>query len=104
MGAAGEYPPWIVQAAPAGLRIRCRVQPRSSRNAVEGTLGDALKVALTAPPVDGKANAALELFLADFFGVSRRQVHVASGLTGRHKMIEITGLDVTEAIGRVEKA
>ncbi len=104
MGADAMYPPWVIPNAKEGFRIRCRVQPRSSRNAVEGLLGDALKVTLTAPPVDGKANAALEQFLAEFFAVARRQVRVASGLTGRNKIIEITGVPVANAIRRVEQS
>ena len=53
-----------VSGCRSGTRIACRVQPRASRTAVAGILGGALKVALTAPPVDGKANAALCEFSA----------------------------------------
>ena len=74
------------------IRITCRVQPRASRGALAGMVGDALKVALTAPPVEGKANAALCLFLARKLHCSRSAVSIVSGTTARNKIVEIQGL------------
>lgn len=80
-----------------GTRITCRVQPRASRTALAGVMGGALKIALTAPPVDGKANAALCEFLAELFHRPKSSVSVVSGQTGRNKIIEISDLSLQEA-------
>ena len=75
-----------------GISLNLRIQPRSSRNSISGLLGDALKIALTAPPVDGEANEACLKFLAKFFSVPVKNVHLESGQTGRNKRIFIEGL------------
>jgi len=69
------------------------VQPRASRNAVLGWTEMGLKVALTAPPVEGAANAALVELLAQAYGLKRRQVRVVAGEASRRKVVEITGAD-----------
>lgn len=69
-----------------------RAAPRSSRNAIVGVHDGALKVALTAPPVDGAANAALVAFLADALGVPQRAVTVVRGATGRNKQVRVEGV------------
>ena len=74
------------------IRITCRVQPRASRNAVAGLLGNALKIALTAPPVEGKANVALCSFFAEKFKCPRTAVSIVSGTTSRNKIVEIQGM------------
>ena len=71
------------------LILRVQVQPRASRDEFAGLHGDALKIRLTAPPVDGKANAALADFLATAFGVAKRQVQLLAGETGRAKLLRI---------------
>ncbi|HHY05820.1 MAG TPA: YggU family protein [Clostridia bacterium] len=86
----------MVTKTPGGIKFKVKVQPRASRNEITGWQGDALKVRLTAPPVDGEANQACLKFLAAFFQVARRQVNITSGLKGRTKTIEITGLTVDE--------
>jgi hypothetical protein len=75
-----------------GVRFAVRVQPRASRDAVTGVQEGALRVALTAPPVDGEANAALVAFLAKRLGVARRDVTIVQGETGRSKLIEVRGV------------
>ena len=75
-----------------GVRFAVRVQPRGSRNAIEGVHGDALKVRLTAPPMAGAANEALVALLADALGVSRRAVRVISGTSARAKVVEVDGI------------
>lgn len=78
-----------------GVRLKIRVVPRAARTEVAGLHGDALKIRLHAPPVDGAANEALIKFLADALGLSRSAVHIARGHTGRSKEITISGkLDV----------
>ncbi|HEX6930217.1 MAG TPA: DUF167 family protein [Gammaproteobacteria bacterium] len=71
------------------LLINVHVQPRASRDALAGPHGDALKVRITAAPVDGKANAHLARFLAAEFGVTRSAVELLGGDTGRRKMLRI---------------
>ena len=82
------------RATSTGCRLAVRIAPRSSRNAVLGTHDGALKIALTAPPVDGEANAALIAFVAKSLGVAKRQVRIASGATQKEKVLELDGVDV----------
>jgi uncharacterized protein (TIGR00251 family) len=70
-----------IEAIRARIRIRVHVQPRASRSEIVGVHGDALKVRLLAPPVDGAANAALVALLADRLGISERAVRIVSGAT-----------------------
>ena len=74
------------------VRFLVRVQPRASRSEVVGVHGDALKIRLSAPPVDGAANDALIEFLAHVFAVGRRDVRILSGETSRSKVVEIEGI------------
>jgi hypothetical protein len=76
-----------------GVTLNIRVVPRASKTEVQGQLGDALKIRLQAPPVDGKANAALVKFLADTLDISKSNVVLLSGETGRTKRVLIRGLD-----------
>ncbi len=64
-----------------------RVQPRASRNRVVGLYGDALKVTLTAPPVDNAANKACTAFLAELLGLAKSAVTIVAGHTGRSKQV-----------------
>ena len=66
-----------------------QIVPRASRSEWGGTHGDALKVRLAAPPVDGKANEALIEFLAGHYNVPRRNIRIVSGETSRRKIVEI---------------
>lgn len=84
-----------------GLRLRVRVQPRSSRDRVAGILADEVKVAVTAPPVDGAANDAVVDTLADWLGVARRSVSVVQGASSRSKVVEIRTDDPEGVIGRI---
>jgi len=73
------------------------VQPRASRDRIVGPHEAALKIAITAPPVDGKANQALTAFLAKFFGISKRAVSLKSGGQGRTKKFALYGISLAEA-------
>ena len=73
----------------ADLILRVQVQPRASCDEFAGIHAGALKVRLTSPPVDGRANAALIAFLAESFGVAKRQVTLLKGETGRAKQLRI---------------
>jgi uncharacterized protein (TIGR00251 family) len=72
------------------LVLALHVQPGAARTAVAGVHGDALKIRLAAPPVDGKANAELLRFLAQAFGVARRNVELLRGAKARAKLVRIT--------------
>ena len=71
------------------LLLDLRVQPRASRDRIVGAHGERIKVTITAPPVDGKANSHLCRFLAKAFGVARSRVSVVGGQSGRDKRIAI---------------
>ena len=71
------------------LWLSLHVQPRASRDQLVGPHGDQLRVRITAPPVDGKANAHLLRYLAKAFGVPRAQVTLVSGESGRSKRVRI---------------
>lgn len=77
-------------------RIAIKAHPRAKRTAISGRLGDAYKLDLAAPPVDGKANQECVRFFAELAGVSRRNVRIVQGASARMKVIEIDGLDQKE--------
>jgi uncharacterized protein len=81
-----------VKDTPAGATFSVKVQPRARKNAITGVVGDALKLALTAPPVEGRANQAVIEFFADLFEIPRSSVTIASGATSRNKVIRVTGI------------
>ncbi len=83
--------------APAGCRILVHVQPRASRTEVAGLHGEALKVRITAPPVDGAANETLRRFLADALSVPTSAVRIVQGESGRRKVVEVSGVGPEEA-------
>ncbi len=85
-----------IRDTPQGATFAVRVQPRARKNAVVGEIGDALKIALTAPPVEGRANQACIDFLAEFLKVPRSSVTIAAGETSRNKVIRITGMSADE--------
>lgn len=76
----------------AGVTFAVRVQPRASRSELAGETEGALKIRLAAPPVDGAANEELVTFLAKLLAVPRRQVHIVSGTTAKHKIIRADGM------------
>lgn len=73
--------------------IAVKVVPRAARDEIVGWLGSALKVRIAAPPTEGRANAALESFLADALGVPRRAVRVTSGHGAARKLVDVDGLE-----------
>jgi uncharacterized protein (TIGR00251 family) len=84
------------RVSPSGVRVRLKVAPKAKRNQFGGLLdeadgGKALKVAVTAAPEDGKANAAVIGLLAQEWGVAKSAISVVSGATDRRKVVEIRG-------------
>ncbi len=90
-----------IQNSPDGVTFAVKVHPRAKKNAITGEVGDALKLALTAPPVDGKANAACIDFFAKLLKVARSSVTIAAGLTGRNKVIRVAGLTAQQVRDRL---
>ena len=85
-----------IQEGKEGVSFAIRVHPRAKKNAITGELGDALKVSLTSPPVEGRANDACIEFFAKLLKVPRSSVTIASGQTSRQKVIRVTGLSAEE--------
>jgi uncharacterized protein (TIGR00251 family) len=81
-----------VQESGAGVSFAVKVHPRAKKNAITGEIGDALKVSLTAPPLEGRANQTCIEFFAKLLKVPRSSITIASGLTSRNKVIRITGV------------
>ena len=79
-----------------GATLAVRAQPGAKKTAVLGEQDGALKVAVTAPPEDGRANAALVEVLRDWLGLKRSQVELAGGATNRNKVFLIRGLSADE--------
>lgn len=81
-----------------------RVHPRAKKNTISGEVGDALKMSITAPPVDGKANEACVEFFAKLLKVPKSSVSIAAGQTSRNKVVRITGVSAAEMSGILERA
>ena len=86
---------------PASCTLAIKAVPNAPRSAVAGWLGEALKVKVQAPPVEGRANEALCDFLAEQLGLPRRAVTVLRGDTSRLKLVRIEGLTEAEARSRL---
>lgn len=76
-----------------GIHLKVFVQPRSSKNQIAGIHGDALKIKLTAPPVNGAANKMCIQYLAKILGCSKSSIEIISGHSGRNKILLIHGVD-----------
>lgn len=85
------------------LTFAVRLQPRSSRNEIAGLLDGALKIRLTAPPVEDKANEQLVEFLARQLDIARSQVSLVSGRRAKNKRVAIRGLSEPELRNRITK-
>ncbi len=84
--------PWLLPQNNDTLLLRLHVQPRAAKSEIAGMLGDALKIRLAAPPVDGKANRALLDFLADRLQVPKNAVTLKSGESSRQKSVLVRGV------------
>jgi uncharacterized protein (TIGR00251 family) len=84
----------------AAIFLKIYLRPRASRDAICGLHGDAIKVKVTAPPVEGKANVALQRFIADKLNLSASQIEIMAGKRSREKILKISGISRAE----VEKA
>ena len=91
-----------IQDTVGGAVFTVKLHPRAKKNAITGILGDALKLAVTAPPVDGRANEACIEFFANLFAVPRSSITIASGETSRRKVLRVAGLSAAELRRRLE--
>ena len=87
---------------PPRLRFEVRVQPRASRNRVSGLHGPAIKIQLTAPPVEGAANAALLAFLAEVLVTPRGSIRLVTGEHARTKVVEVETADPPGLLARLQ--
>jgi uncharacterized protein len=85
-----------IQESDGGVTFSVKVHPSAKKNAITGELGDALKLSLTSPPVEGRANVACIEFFAKLLKVPRSSVTIASGQTSRSKVIRVVGLSAEE--------
>ena len=91
----------MIERTATGIRLRLHVQPRASRSELAGRHGDAIKVRLTAPPVDGAANEALLRFLASQLQVPRSALSLVAGGSGRSKVVAIEAITAEDASRRL---
>jgi uncharacterized protein (TIGR00251 family) len=83
---------FTIQESDRSVTFAIKVHPRARKNAITGEVGDSLKLSLTTPPVDGRANEACIEFFAKLLKVPRSSVTIASGLTSRNKVVRVAGV------------
>jgi len=92
-----------VHETPLGVTFAVKVHPRARKSAITGELGDALKVSITAPPIDGKANEACIEFFANLLKVSRASVSIAAGQSSRSKIVRVSGVTAQQVRDRLTR-
>ncbi|MGH7256128.1 MAG: DUF167 domain-containing protein [Nitrospirales bacterium] len=92
----------MIHDSPEGAILTVHVQPNASKTEFAGLHGDALKIRVAAPPVEGAANERLRAFLADRLGLPTRSVHIASGGSSRRKRILLRGMTPDQVRALVE--
>ena len=90
-----------IHDTPDGATFAIKVHPRARKNAITGELGGALKLSLTAPPVEGRANEACIEFLVNLLKVPRSSVTIASGQSSHKKVIRVSGVSADEVQTRL---
>lgn len=84
------------------ITLKIHLHPRASRNGIDGVHGDALKVRVTAPPLEGRANKAVQKFLAEHLGIPPARIAIIAGQRSREKLVRVSGLsraEVERALG-----
>jgi len=95
--------PWLTAINGANVMLTVYVQPKASQTRVAGIHDGALKISVTAPPVEGKANAALIKFLAKLFRIPKSAISIESGEQSRTKRFLLSGLSYAEALSIIEQ-
>jgi uncharacterized protein (TIGR00251 family) len=93
-----------IHDTPNGASFAIKVQPRAKRNAISGVVGDTLKISLSAPPLEGRANRSCTEFLAEVLDIPRSSITIAAGAATRRKMIRIAGMSAEEVRKRLQKS
>jgi uncharacterized protein (TIGR00251 family) len=91
-----------ISKAEGGAAFPVRVVPRASKNEISGRQGEAVKIRLTAPPVEGAANEALVDFLSEILGVRKSQIEILSGHASRDKIVCVVGMMPLEVEARLQ--
>ena len=87
-----------------GISFLVKVHPRSKKNAITGEVSDALKLSLTAPPIDGEANDACIEFFANLLKVPRSSITIASGHTSRLKVVRVAGVPSQQLLDKLNSS
>lgn len=93
----------MIESIEGGVRLHLFIQPKSSKNEVVGPHNGELKIKITAPPIDGRANEGLIEFLSDHFDIPKRNVILVKGDAGRHKTVDLLGVDLALATKLLSK-
>ena len=91
-----------IHDTPAGARFQIKVHSRARKNAITGVVGEAIKLAIIAPPAEGRANQACIRFLAEFLNVPRSSVTIAAGESSRKKVVAVRGLSAKQVESRLK--
>ncbi len=83
--------------------IKVKIVPGSSKNKIIGVYNDSLKITITAPPVEGKANKKCIAYLAKYFNVAKSKIEIISGLASKNKLIRIYDISQKEFLEKIEK-
>jgi uncharacterized protein (TIGR00251 family) len=94
----------VIEEIKGGVRLHLFIQPKSSKNQIVGPHNGMLKIKITAPPVDGEANAELIEYLSKFFKVPKRNITLVKGDTGRQKTVDVEGITFSDAQALVTAA
>jgi hypothetical protein len=92
-----------VHETPLGVTFAVKVHPRARKSGITGELSDVLKVSITAPPIDGKANEACIEFFANLLKVPRASVSIAAGQSSRNKIVRVAGLTAQQDRDRLTR-
>lgn len=87
----------MIESIQGGVRLHLFIQPKSSKNEIVGPHNGELKIKITAPPIDGRANEGLIEFLSDYLDIPKRSILLVKGETGRHKTIDLMGIELATA-------
>ncbi len=97
-----EAPVTFARDTPDGCTLNVRIHPGARKNAITGTHDSALKISLTTPPVDGRANEALIAFLAEALKIPKSRIALLTGQTSRAKTLRITGKSAAEVLAALD--
>lgn len=87
----------MIEKIEGGVRLHLFIQPKASKNEVVGPHNGEIKIKITAPPIDGRANEGLIEYLSEHFKTAKRNITLVKGETGRHKVVDIIGIEEPQA-------